>query len=64
MNRGPGHKPREYPHSSGDRNNFPLRKGADKEVFEGGRQHVDPAADTPAPRTQRDDSGSAGRRGS
>ena len=40
--REPGRKPREYPHSSGDRNTYPPRKHPDKETFEGGRQHVAP----------------------
>lgn len=61
MTRTPGHKPREYPHSSGDRNTFPLERHPDKGVSGGGRQRVapnedagatpnTPAPDTPAPR--------------
>lgn len=49
MTRAPGHKPREYPHSSGDRNTFPLEKHPDKGVSNGGRQRVAPKDDAQAP---------------
>lgn len=43
--RGAHHKPREYPHSSGDRNTFPLTEHKDKDVTDGGRQRVAPTDD-------------------
>ena len=52
----PGDKPREYPHSSGDRNTFPLERHPHKEDFSGGRQRVAP---TDVPRRHQQGSGDA-----
>ena len=45
----PGEKQREYPHSSGDRNTFPLRRHRDKGVSGGGTQKVAPTDSATAP---------------